>query len=99
MWFQFDFCSRESWVGWIQGKSLNMASVEVKIILTANSFNQCLQPVQSLQKIYMRGKTSAQGSHGQSLRTVDELDFPFFMLINRSPFCSCSYSCLCFPFN
>lgn len=60
---------------WIKG--------EVKIILIASSFNHCLLALQSLQKIKVRGKTSARGSqcNKQSLRSVDELGFPLSMLI------------------
>lgn len=60
---------------WIKG--------EVKIILIANNFNQCLLPVQSLQKIKMRGKTSARGSqcNRQSVRSVDESGFSLSTLI------------------
>jgi len=56
---------------------------EVKIVLIANSFYQFLLPVQSLQKIKMRGKTSAWGRQckKQSLKSVDESSFPLSMLI------------------
>lgn len=56
---------------------------KVKRILIANSFNQCLLPVQSLRKIKMRGETSAQGSqcNKQSLKSVDESGFPLSTLI------------------
>lgn len=90
-----DICAREEWDAEEKGMEgscweislrilISMCiKVEVKIILITNCFNQWLLPVQSLQKIKMRGKASAQGSQcdKQSLRSIDKLYFPFSTLI------------------